>query len=196
MKVAIVFHSVCGNDYVIATLFQKHLTTQQHEVRLLRVADTDVQQWQTIFPAAQEYADKMEMLPCATADDLVDADLILLGSPTYFGNMSGEMKTFLDSTACYYTRHPLKGKRAAFFTSASTVGGGGHFCLDALNRFAQHMGISPIPVPLPIQMKSSAMSAYGICHVAGATGEIRPDEQLDMAIGEYCAYWAASVPRS
>src|SRR5262245_35135996 len=32
-----------------------------------------------------------------TADDLLSADGVIIGSPVYFGNMSGEVKTFLDS---------------------------------------------------------------------------------------------------
>src|SRR3954452_11846974 len=34
-----------------------------------------------------------------TADDLLSADGVIIGSPVYFGNMSGEVKTFLDSWA-------------------------------------------------------------------------------------------------
>jgi NAD(P)H dehydrogenase (quinone) len=32
-----------------------------------------------------------------TADDLLSSDGVIIGSPVYFGNMSGEVKTFLDS---------------------------------------------------------------------------------------------------
>jgi len=34
-----------------------------------------------------------------SADDLLSADALVIGSPVYFGNMSGEVKTFLDSWA-------------------------------------------------------------------------------------------------
>ena len=32
-----------------------------------------------------------------TGDDLVSSDAVVVGSPVYFGNMSGEVKTFLDN---------------------------------------------------------------------------------------------------
>ena len=32
-----------------------------------------------------------------SAEDLLSADAVIIGSPVYFGNMSGEVKTFLDS---------------------------------------------------------------------------------------------------
>ena len=34
-----------------------------------------------------------------TAEDLLSSDGLIIGSPVYFGNMSGEVKTFLDSWA-------------------------------------------------------------------------------------------------
>jgi NAD(P)H dehydrogenase (quinone) len=33
----------------------------------------------------------------AAADDLLSSDAVIVGSPVYFGNMSGEVKTFLDN---------------------------------------------------------------------------------------------------
>jgi NAD(P)H dehydrogenase (quinone) len=33
----------------------------------------------------------------ATADDLLSCDAVIVGSPVYFGNMSGEVKTFFDN---------------------------------------------------------------------------------------------------
>jgi NAD(P)H dehydrogenase (quinone) len=32
-----------------------------------------------------------------TADDLLSSDAVIVGSPVYFGNMSGEVKTFFDN---------------------------------------------------------------------------------------------------
>jgi NAD(P)H dehydrogenase (quinone) len=33
----------------------------------------------------------------AAADDLLSSDAVIVGSPVYFGNMSGEVKTFFDN---------------------------------------------------------------------------------------------------
>jgi NAD(P)H dehydrogenase (quinone) len=32
-----------------------------------------------------------------TADDLLSSDAVIVGSPVYFGNMAGEVKTFFDN---------------------------------------------------------------------------------------------------
>lgn len=52
----------------------------------------------------------------ASLDDLCNADGIIMGSPTYFGQMSGKLKTFIDESVRVY--HKLEGKVGAAFTSA------------------------------------------------------------------------------
>jgi len=54
-----------------------------------------------------------------TNDDLLKADAIIVGSPTYFGQMSGKVKTLFDKSNEIHGK--LEGKVGAAFTSA-----GGH----------------------------------------------------------------------
>jgi len=56
------------------------------------------------------------------ADDLLDYDAIVVGSPTYYGQMAGPVKHLFDDTV---TRHgKLDGKVGAAFSSAANIGGG------------------------------------------------------------------------
>ncbi|MBU0684586.1 MAG: NAD(P)H-dependent oxidoreductase [Thermoplasmatota archaeon] len=52
----------------------------------------------------------------AKMQDLVISDAIILGSPTYYGNMSGKMKSFIDQT--YRIHGRLRGKVGGAFTSS------------------------------------------------------------------------------
>jgi len=52
----------------------------------------------------------------AKLSDLVDSDAILIGSPTYYGNMSGKMKSFIDKS--YGIHGKLVGKVGGAFTSS------------------------------------------------------------------------------
>ncbi len=52
----------------------------------------------------------------ATNDDLLEADAILLGSPTYYGDMSGKMKEFIDKSVKIHGK--LGGKVGGAFTSS------------------------------------------------------------------------------
>ena len=59
----------------------------------------------------------------ATLDDLKNCAGLALGSPTRFGNMSGQMRNFLDRTGGLWAKGALHGKVASVFTSTGTGGG-------------------------------------------------------------------------
>jgi NAD(P)H dehydrogenase (quinone) len=69
-------------------------------------------------------------------DDLVAADAIVLGSPTYFSAMTDKMKTFIDSSIKIWPGKPgkLKDKIGAAFTSCAGVEGGNETTLLSLIR--------------------------------------------------------------
>lgn len=53
--------------------------------------------------------------------DLIEADGIAVGSPTYFSNMAWQVKKLIDeSISAYETPHSLENKIGACFTSAGT----------------------------------------------------------------------------
>ena len=63
-------------------------------------------------------------------DDLLAADGILLGSPTYFGTMAAEMKGFIDRSLAVYGK--LNGKVGGAFSSSMRVGGGNETTIMSL----------------------------------------------------------------
>ena len=62
--------------------------------------------------------------PYVELDDLEEADGLLLGSPTRFGNMAAPLKHFLDSTSELWLSGRLADKPAGVFTSSSSAHGG------------------------------------------------------------------------
>ena len=52
----------------------------------------------------------------AKMSDLTGSDAIIIGSPTYYGNMSGKVKSFIDKTNAVHGK--LKGKVGGAFTSS------------------------------------------------------------------------------
>ena len=56
------------------------------------------------------------------ADDLLNYDAIVVGSPTYYGGMAGPIKQLFDDAVTYHGR--LDGKVGAAFTSSANIGGG------------------------------------------------------------------------
>jgi NAD(P)H dehydrogenase (quinone) len=61
-----------------------------------------------------------------TNDDLKIADAIILGSPTYYGNMSAQMKTFIDDWFLKYKTSLVNKVGAAFATGGDESGGKEH----------------------------------------------------------------------
>ena len=57
-----------------------------------------------------------------TNDDLLAADGIIVGSPTYFGQMAAEAKRMFDASNSIYGR--LEGKVGAAFTTVGAAGSG------------------------------------------------------------------------
>jgi NAD(P)H dehydrogenase (quinone) len=56
------------------------------------------------------------------AEDLLGYDAIVIGSPTYYGNMAARIKQLIDDTVGYHGR--LDGKVGAAFSSAANIAGG------------------------------------------------------------------------
>jgi NAD(P)H dehydrogenase (quinone) len=53
---------------------------------------------------------------------LLDADGVIIGSPTYYGVLTGKLKSFLDASVEYHSK--LDGKVGAAFASSGVLGGG------------------------------------------------------------------------
>ncbi|MHC4214543.1 MAG: flavodoxin family protein [Planctomycetota bacterium] len=56
------------------------------------------------------------------AEDLLNYDAIVFGSPTYYGHMAGDIKELFDLTVSHHGA--LDGKIGAAFSSAANIGGG------------------------------------------------------------------------
>jgi len=56
------------------------------------------------------------------ADDLLEYDAIVVGSPTYYGHMAGPIKQLFDEAVSFHGK--LDGKVGAAFSSAANIGGG------------------------------------------------------------------------
>lgn len=63
----------------------------------------------------------------ASMDDLLDADGIIIGTPTYYGDMSGKVKEFVDKTNKIHGK--LRGKVGGAFTSSGDTACGAETAL-------------------------------------------------------------------
>lgn len=183
-RAAIVFHSVCGNTYLLAREYEHILRDLNVDTALYRVRDPNFEQFAPLFTASQEYAEALRAVPVLPSPAaLLPFDALFFGSPTYFGNVSAAIKTCMDEFCAFWADASFEGKAFGAFACASTPQGGGDVCLLALNIFAQHMGMLPLSVPANIA--GCAQPAYGILHCSGETALSRPDTKIKAAICDY-----------
>ncbi|QHM70538.1 NAD(P)H:quinone oxidoreductase [Mixta intestinalis] len=124
--------------------------------------------------------------PEATPDELPQYDAIIFGTPTRFGNMSGQMRTFLDRTGGLWASGALYGKLASVFTSTGTGGGQEQTITSTWTTLAHHgMVIVPIGYGTKELFDVSQVrggTPYGASTYAGGDGSRQPStEELNIA---------------
>ncbi len=124
--------------------------------------------------------------PIANPGELADYDAIIFGTPTRFGNMSSQMRNFLDQTGGLWAQGKLIGKVGSVFTSTGTGGGNETTITSFWHTLAHHgLVIVGLPYASPELSDISAVrggSPYGAATIAGADGSRSPSEaELKLA---------------
>ncbi len=100
MKVLVVYYSLYGHVLQLAQAVVAGVKSVAGvEVVLRRVQEfPEVEQEMSQHPHALEVWNRQKDIPVCTLDDLKEADGIVFGSPTRYGNMIAQMKRLIDST--------------------------------------------------------------------------------------------------
>ncbi|WP_302141554.1 NAD(P)H:quinone oxidoreductase [Halomonas alkalicola] len=134
--------------------------------------------------------------PEASPKELADYDAIIFGTPTRFGNMAGQMRTFLDQTGGLWVSGGLVGKVASVFSSTGTGGGQEMTITSTWTTLAHHgMIIVPIGYATPEVADISQVGGgtpYGATTIAGGDGSRQPDAR-ELAIARYQGETVARV---
>ena len=112
----------------------------------------------------------LKKVDTASVDDLLSADGVIFGSPTYFGTMAAEIKSFLDESVKHFGK--LNGKIGGAFSSSALLGGGNETTvLDILKALLIHGMIiqgttgeghyGPVALGAPDQTSSEACRKLG-----------------------------------
>ncbi len=98
MKVQIVFYSMYGHIYRMAeAIAEGARQVSGAEVTLYRVPEL-IPEEALEKSGAKEAQAGFAQIPIAAVDQLPEADAIIFGTPTRFGNMCAQMRNFLDQT--------------------------------------------------------------------------------------------------
>ena len=80
-------------------------------------------------------------LPAAAWDELLTADAIIFGAPTYMGSVSWQFKKFADASSKPWFGQAWKDKIAAGFTNSASMNGDKHSTLHYMITLAMQHGM-------------------------------------------------------
>jgi NAD(P)H dehydrogenase (quinone) len=128
---------------------------------------------------------------------LAEADGILFGTPTRFGNMAAQMRNFLDQTGGLWVKGALIGKVGSVFTSTGTQHGGQETTITSFHTTLLHLGLIIVGVPyscpeLTNMNEITGGSPYGAGTLAGSDGSRQPSEN-ELAIARFQGKHVAEI---
>lgn len=182
-KILVLYYSMYGHIETMAhAVAQGAESVEGTEVTIKRVPET---------MQAEHFASaggKTQDTPVATPQELADYDAIIFGTPTRFGNMSGQMRTFLDQTGSLWASGALYGKLASVFSSTGTGGGQEQTITSTWTTLAHHgMVIVPIGYGAKELFDVSQVrggTPYGATTIAGGDGSRQPSQE-ELTIARY-----------
>ena len=167
-------------------------------------ADVTVKRVPELVPAeiAKKSGFKLDQdAPIATVAELPDYDAIIFGTGTRFGNMTAQMKNFLDQAGGLWAQGKLVGKVGSVFTSSATQHGGQESTILTFHPVLLHLGMVVVGLPYAFQGQMGVTevmgnSPYGASTIAGGDGSRQPSAvELDGARyqGRHVAQIAAKL---
>lgn len=200
-KVKIVFYSMYGHIYLMAeAVAEGARRVPGTQVELLQVPEL-VPEAILEKSGAEKARQAFAHIPVAKVDDLADADAIVFGAPTRYGNMCAQMRNFLDQTGSLWARGALINKVGSVFTSSATQHGGQESTILSFHTTLLHHGMIIVGVPYSEARQSTIKeitggSPYGASTITGPDGSRLPSEN-ELAIartqGERVATIAARL---
>ena len=199
MRIQVVFYSMYGHIYRMAeAVAEGTRQVSGAEVSLFQVAELvpDAALERTGAKAARQ---AFAHIPVALPQQLADADAILFGTPTRFGNMAAQMRNFLDQTGGLWMSGALVGKVGSVFASTGTQHGGQETTITSFHTTLFHLGMIVVGVPYTCQELTNMSeitggTPYGATTLASADGSRQPSAN-ELAIAKFQGRHVAEISR-
>jgi len=184
-KILVLYHSLWGHVETMAEAEAEGArSVAGTQVEVKRVPET-----MSAEVLAGMHAKTAQAAAEAHPDELADYDAIIFGTPTRFGNMSGQMRNFLDRTGNLWRQGSLVGKVGSVFVSTASQHGGQETTITSFYNFLLHQGIIVVGVPYSCQEllnmdEISGGSPYGAGTLAKGDGSRMPSAN-ELAIARF-----------
>ena len=192
-KVLVLYHSFYGHiEAMAAAVARGARSVPDAVVDLKRVPETVPPD---AFRGAGGKADQAAAL--AKPEELANYDAIVFGAPTRFGNVSAQMRTFIDQTGPLWMKGALVGKVGSVFTSSATQHGGQESTILTFLPTLLHHGMVVVGLPYAERRQMGideikGGSPYGAATIADGQGERLPSEQ-ELGMAEFQGRHVATI---
>ena len=198
-QIQVVFYSMYGHVYQLAEAVAAGAREVEGcEVRLLQVPElmSDEALEKSGAKAARA---TFAQVPVAEPNGLGDADAILFGTPTRFGNMCAQMRNFLDQTGGLWMKGGLVGKVGSVFASTGTQHGGQETTITSFHTTLLHHGMIIVGVPYsePRLVRMDEITGgtpYGATTLANTDGSRQPSDN-ELAIARFQGRHVATIAK-
>lgn len=187
VNIQIIFYSMYGHVYKLAEAVAKGAKqVAEANVSLYRVPELvsdEVLEKSGAKPAQEKFAH----IPIIEVAKLAEADAIIFGTPTRYGNMCAQMRNFLDQTGGLWLKNTLVGKVGSVFASTGSQHGGQETTITSFHTNLLHFGMILVGLPYSqpnlLQVKEvSGGSPYGATTLSGLDGSRMPTAiELELA---------------
>ena len=146
-KVLVLYYSTYGHIETLAKAVAEG-------ARGVAGTDVTVKRVPELMPpevARQAGAKLDQAAPIATPLELGDYDAVIVGAPTRYGRMPGQMANFLDQTGALWMQGKLNGKIGSAFSSTATQHGGQETTLFSIITNLMHLGMVIVGLPYSAQ---------------------------------------------
>ncbi len=198
MKVLVVYYSMYGH---VQQMAQSVLAGVElvagvepvlRRVREFEDIEKDIPQHEHALAVWNRHKD----VPVCTLEDLREAEGIVFGTPTRYGNMTAQMKRLFDSTVKLWLEGVFEGKPAGIFTSTATAHGGQETTPFTMMAPLLHLGMIIVGVPYStpgmLHTEGRGGTPYGASTLAGSSNELQPPPE-DLAIAQALGRRVAEV---
>ncbi|MBD2105276.1 NAD(P)H:quinone oxidoreductase [Leptolyngbya sp. FACHB-261] len=195
IKVLIAFYSRNGSTEALAKAIAEGAQAEGAEVVLRRAREIVSHEVMQKAEGWVENAERMNaQYEAPTPEDAESADAIIFGTPTRFGNVSSELKAYIDSLGGLWFQGKLVGKAGSVFTSTSTVHGGNESTLISMYHPMAHLGMVIVPLGYADPALFKAGTPYGASSVSGQNNT--PPNEDDLAVARFQGKRVAQIARA
>ncbi len=184
-NVLIAFYSRNGSTEALAKAVAEGAQAAGAEVRLRRARDIVAPEVMASVPGWADNAKRMEALyPAPTADDIEWADGIIFGSPTRYGNVTAELKAYIDSLGGVWFQGKFNGKAGSVFCATMGTHGGAETTSVTLWPVLAHLGLIIVPTGYADPIMFQAGTPYS-AHAAVDGQHVTAVPANDLEVARY-----------